>query len=141
MKNGKGDRMKKFLILAALVAAPLVAAGCSCGKYNANDNLVTTIPYNPNPVCPPPAMPCPPMINCTPAPQQQVMYRPAPVSTCPLPNNACAPVAPLAPLPQAVAQPYMPGRISYMEPVQVSGANSVQYYNPYAVMGGTQRIY
>lgn len=131
--------MKRFVILAALVVAPLVAVGCSCQKYNANDNCITYVRYNPNAPAVPMQVPCPPV--AAPAPQP-IRYLPAPMPmpapSCPLPGSACTPVSPLAPLPPANTQVVsqgigFPGRISYMEPIQVSGANQVQFYNPYAV--------
>lgn len=142
--------MKKILVLAALVVTPLLITGC-CKKYDAYDNCATTIAYDPNPVCPPaqPAVPCPPVVNCTPAvsPAPVIIPAPRPIpAPAPLacPTNTCAPVAPYAPFPVAQAAPIVStalpaGGISYMEPVQVSGANTVQFYNPYVVGGGIIR--
>ncbi len=105
--------MKKLLILAALVIAPVVAAGCTCAQ-----------PQPAQPICPPVVQPaCPPVVQsaCPPVASQPVAVKPV----------AVYPVAP-APVPVG-------GQITYAQPIQVSGVNGVvQYYNPYVQPGVVQ---
>lgn len=104
--------MKRFLILAALAAAPLVAVGCTCQR---SDQVY----------CQPVVQPaCPPVVTV--AQPRQVVYRrsacpPAPVAVAPAPAQG-----------QVYLAPAPAGRITYAQPIQVSSANGVvQYYNPY----------
>lgn len=110
--------MKRFLILAALAAAPIVAVGCTCQR---SDQVVCPAVVQPN---------CPPAMTM--AQPRQVVYRqvgcptpaPAPVAVAQAPAPAQGQVY-LVPAPAA-------GRITYAQPIQVGTANGVvQYYNPY----------
>jgi hypothetical protein len=97
--------MKKLLILAALVAVPVIAVGCTCPQPASQ------------PACPPVVAPaCPPAVQpaCPPVASQPVAVKPVAAYSV-----AAAPVP-------------VGGQITYAQPIQVSGVNGVvQYYNPY----------